>query len=103
MKKEILFKLWAYDAEVKAWSDRKEKLSKADLEMIDNIQKKSENVRAEILKYILSQDDPYIRSLLLYRCADRKSWKEVAQLLGGSAESHRKALSRFTDEMENGP
>ena len=40
MKKEILFKLWAYDAEVKAWSDRKEKLSKADLEMIDNIQKK---------------------------------------------------------------
>ena len=102
MKKEILFKLWAYDAEAKMWADRKEKLSKVDLEMIDSIQKKSENIRAEILKFVLTQDDPYIRSLLLYRCADRKQWKEIAQLLGGSPESHRKALSRFIDEMENG-
>ena len=102
MKKEILFKLWAYDAEAKMWADRKEKLSKADIEMIESIQKKAESVRAELHKFIVSQTDPYIRILLSYRCADRKTWKEIAQLLGGSAESHRKALSRFIDEMENG-
>lgn len=99
MKKEILFKLWAYDAEAKMWADRKEKLTKSDLEMIENIQKKTESVRAELHKFIVSVDDPYIRVLLSYRCADRKTWKEIAQLLGGSPESHRKALSRFIEEQ----
>ena len=102
MKKESLFKLWAIDAEVKMWADRKDKLSPSDLKVIENLLEEQEKERAEILKFILNQKDSYIRSLLLYRCADRKSWKEVAQLLGGSAESHRKALSRFLDGIESG-
>ncbi len=102
MKKEMLFKLWAYDAEAKMWADRKEKLTKSDLEMIEKIQKESESIRAELHKFVVSVKDPYMRILLSYRCADRKTWKEIAQLLGGSAESHRKALSRFIDEMQSG-
>ena len=102
MKKENLFKLWAYDAEAKMWADRKETLTKADLQMIEKIQKKTESVRAEIHAFIVEQEDPYIRILLSYRCADRKTWKEIAQLLGGSAESHRKALSKFIEEKMQG-
>ena len=98
-EKEILFKLWALDAEAKMWADRKEKLSKADLAMIEEIQRETESIRAELHKFIVGQTDPYIRLLLSYRCADRKTWKEIAQLLGGSAESHRKALARFIEEQ----
>ena len=99
MKKEILFKLWAYDAEAKMWADKKETLSQSDLEMIEALQKKGESVRAELHKFIVSQEDPYIRILLSYRCIDRKGWKEIAQLLGGSPNSHRMALSRFLSEI----
>ena len=102
MKKEILFKLWAYDAEAKAWADGKDKLSQSDLEMMELLQEQSERDRSEIIKFILSINDPYIRALLKYRCADRKQWKEIAQLLGGSPESHRKALSRFIDDIQSG-
>ena len=99
MKKENLFKLWAYDAEAKMWADRKEKLTKSDLEMIENIQKKTEAVRTELYEFITQVEDPYYRVLLNYRCIERRSWKWIARMLGGSAESHRKALARFIDEI----
>lgn len=99
VNKEKLFKLWAYDAEVKMWADRKEKLSQSDLEMINKLWEQSERDRAELIKFITCQKDPYIRGLLTYRCVDRKQWKEIAQLLGGSPNSHRMALSRFISEM----
>ena len=40
MKKENLFKLWAYDAESKMWANGKENVPEKSLEAIESIQKK---------------------------------------------------------------
>lgn len=98
MKKENLFKLWAYNAEAKMWASTKETISDQNLAMIDNIQKKSEKIRNELFEYITTVEDPYHRVLLNYRCIERRSWKDIAKLLGGSPESHRMALYRFLSE-----
>ena len=42
MKKENLFKLWAYDAESKMWASGKDQIPEKSLEQIENIQKKTE-------------------------------------------------------------
>ena len=99
MKKEILFKLWAYDAESKMWSNGKELIPEKSLEMIEKIQKKTEAIRTELYNYILTVEDPYFRVLLNYRCIERRSWKDIANRIGGSAESHRKAFSRFIEDL----
>ena len=98
MKKEKLFKLWAYDAEARMWASSKDNISPQNLEIIDGIQKKTENVRNELFEYIATVEDPYHRVLLNYRCIERKTWKDIARILGGSPESHRMALSRFLAE-----
>ena len=100
MKKELLFKLWAYDAEAKMWEDRRDKISPSSLNVIEKIQKEQEEIRRQLHEFIENQKDPYIRVLLTYRCIERKSWKEIANALGGSAESHRKTLSRFIDGQQ---
>ena len=97
MKKEILFKLWAYDAEAKMWANSE--MSDRNLEMIEKIQTKTESIRNELFNYITTVEDPYYRVLLNYRCIERRTWKDIARRLGGSPESHRKALARFIDEM----
>ena len=99
MKKEILFKLWAYDAEAKMWANGKDQIPDKSLEAIEAIQKKTENVRVELYQYIAAIEDPYYRVLLNYRCIERRSWKDIAKRLGGSAESHRKAFARFIEEQ----
>ena len=99
MKKENLFKLWAYDAEAKMWANGKEQIPDKCLEMIENIQNKTEVVRTELYGYIGTVEDPYHRVLLNYRCIERKSWKDIAKILGGSPESHRKAFARFIEEL----
>ena len=98
MKKENLFKLWAYDAEARMWAASKDDASQSNLEMIENIQRKTEAVRNELFEYIATVEDPYHRVLLNYRCIERRSWKDIAKILGGSPESHRMALSRFLTE-----
>lgn len=99
MKKENLFKLWAYEAESKMWSSGKDQIPDANLEAIENIQKKTEAVRTELYEFITSISDPYYRVLLNYRCIERRSWKDIAGRLGGSSESHRKALERFIETL----
>ena len=99
MKKENLFKLWAYDAEAKMWASSKDDIPKQNLEMIENIQKNTEAVRNELFEYIATVEDPYHRVLLNYRYFERRSWKDIAKRLGGSPESHRMALSRFLSEI----
>ena len=99
MKKENLFKLWAYDAESKMWAGGKDQVPEKSLEVIENIQKKTEAVRTELYEFITQVEDPYYRVLLNYRCIERRSWKWIDRMLGGSAESHRKALARFIDEI----
>lgn len=98
MKKENLFKLWAYDAEAKMWASGKDQIPEKVLEMIENIQKKTEAQRIELYDYITSIEDPYYRVLLNYRCIERRSWKDIAKRIGGSADSHRMALQRFIEE-----
>ena len=100
MKKENLFKLWAYDAESKMWKNGKEQIPDKCLKMIEEIQKKTEVARTELYNYILTVEDPYYRVLLTCRCIDRKTWKEVAQIMGGTPDSHRMALQRFIDEQQ---
>lgn len=47
--------------------------------------------------YIYNLNDSEIRNILLYYCIDRKSWKEVAELMGEgyTAEACKKNYSRF--------
>lgn len=97
MKKEILFKLWAYDAEAKMWASKKDEMSEQNLAAIESIQKESEDIRTQIYKFIAGIDEPYLRVLINYRCIERRSWKWIAKMLGGSAESHRKAMMRFIE------
>lgn len=99
MNKEKLFKLWAYDAESKMWADGKDQIQEKSLAMIENIQKKTEIIRTELYEFILTVEDPYYRVLLNYRCIERRSWKDIANRLGGSAESHRKAFTRFIEDL----
>ena len=98
MTKAKLFKLWAYDAEAKMWASNKESFSGKNLEMIEKLQQKTESVRNELFEYITTIEDPYHRVLLNYRCIERRSWKDIANRLGGSAESHRKAFGRFIED-----
>lgn len=99
IKKEDLFKLWAYDAELKMWASGKDQVPEKNLEAIEAILKKTESKRTELYEFITTIEDPYCRVLLNYRCIERRSWKDIAKRLGGSAESHRKALARFIDEI----
>lgn len=99
MNKEKLFKLWAYDAESKMWANGKDQIPEKSLAMIENIQKKTEIIRTELYEFILTVEDPYYRVLLNYRCIERRSWKDIANRLGGSAESHRKAFTRFIEDL----
>ena len=99
MKKENLFKLWAYDAEAKMWANGKDQIPERSIEAKEAIQKKTESLRVELYQYIATVDDPYYRVLLNYRCIERRSWKDIAKRLGGSAESHRKAFARFIEEQ----
>jgi hypothetical protein len=99
MKKENLFKLWAYDAEAKMWANGKDDIPEKSLEVIESIQKKTESMRTELYTFITSIEDPYYRVLLNYRCVERRSWKDIAKRLGGSVESHRKALARFIETL----
>lgn len=98
MKKENLFKLWAYDAESKMWANGKENLPEKSLEAIESIQKKTESMRMELYGFITTIEDPYYRVLLNYRCIERRSWKDIAKRIGGTPDSHRMALQRFIDE-----
>lgn len=105
MDKKELFKLWDYDKELAMWNEMKENsnsLSQFDAAMVRKIQNGIEEARKKICDFVLSVDDSYYRTLLTYRCAERKTWKEIAQKLGGSAESHRKALRRYLDSLEYG-
>ena len=99
LKKEILFKLWAYDAEAKMWAAGKDEIPEKSLAMIESIQKEAEDIRTQLYDFILTVDDPYYRVLLNYRCIERRPWKWIAKMLGGSAESHRKALERFINDI----
>ena len=99
MKKENLFKLWAYDSESKMWANGKDDIPEKSLEAIEAIQKKTESMRAELYTFITTIEDPYYRVLLNYRCIERRSWKDIAKRLGGSVESHRKALARFIETL----
>lgn len=100
MEKEKLFKLWAYDVESKMWADGDtEQIPDNSLKMIESIQKKTESVRAELYDFITTVEDPYYRVLLNYRCIERRSWKDIAKRVGGSAESHRKAFARFIEGL----
>ena len=98
MKKENLFKLWAYDAESKMWASGKDQIPEKSLEAIENIQKKTESMRTELYEFITTIEDPYCRVLLNYRCIERRSWKDIANRIGGTPDSHRMALQRFIDE-----
>lgn len=98
MKKENLFKLWAYDAEAKMWASGKDQIPEKSLEQIENIQKKTEAVRNELYEFITTIEDPYYRVLLNYRCIERRSWKDIAKRIGGSADSHRMAMQRFIED-----
>jgi len=100
LNKETLFKLWAYDADAKMWAEMKGDAPEKSIDMIERIQKKSEKIRDELFEFILTVDDPYYRVLLSYRCIERRGWKWIAKMLGGSAESHRKALARFIEKIE---
>ena len=100
MKKENLFKLWAYDAEAKMWANTdNDQIPENSLEAIESIQKKTEAVRSELYEFIATIKDPYYRVLLTYRCVERRSWKDIANILGGSANSHRMALMRFIETL----
>lgn len=98
MNKNKLKQLWDYEVDVKMWKVIRKTAPDKYIGMIDDIQKESEKVRNELYEYILTVEDPYYRVLLTCRFIERKTWKEVAQIMGGSAESHRKALSRFIEE-----
>lgn len=100
MKKENLFKLWAYDAEAKMWANGdNDQIPENSLEAIETIQKKTEAVRSELYEYITTIKDPYYRVLLTFRCIERRSWKDIAKRLGGSPDSHRMALARFIETL----
>lgn len=66
-------------------------------ERIRNLQDRAEREQVRILKYIESIEDCFIRQIIQYRFLELKSWKEVAEKLGGnnSPESVRKAFQRF--------
>jgi len=105
MKSEDLYRLWAYDLEVKLWSGKKETdpedwRKSETLKIISNLQDKAEKKRKELYEFIETIEDPYYRVLLTCRCIDRKTWKEVAQIMGGTPDSHRMALQRFIDEQQ---
>ncbi len=102
MNKEDLYRLWAYDKEIKLWNDmtenNTEKNSAEVKKIISRLRKKAKDKRKELYKFIETVQDPYYRILLKCRCVDRKSWKEVAQVLGGTPDSHRMALERYISE-----
>ena len=102
MDKKELYRLWAYDEEVKMWADMKETTPERYAKAIDNIQKSCEEKRDELLDYILTVEDSYYRMLLTFRCMNRKGWKWIANKLGGSPESHRAALRRFIESTDYG-
>lgn len=57
-----------------------------------------EKSKAEIMDWIKSIDDSFIRQIIYYRCIKVMSWVAVADKIGGgnTADSVRKAYDRFT-------
>lgn len=63
--------------------------------IIEGILKKIDLKRKEILEYINKIDDSYMRQVIYYRNVALMRWEKIADELGGSGDSHRKAYERF--------
>ena len=73
----------------------------ADIERkILKLQRRLVKVEAEIMEYITTVPDSFIRQLLFLRFVECSSWDEVAAKIGGgnSADGCRKATRRFLDK-----
>lgn len=85
-----------------ATSDKVAQSAQRRAEVRDIIQKlknAAEKKANEIYHYIeqINVDDPYIAAVIEERCINCRQWEEVADVLGGSGESHRKAYCRYMD------
>lgn len=71
-----------------------------DIEMIILGRKKElELERINILKYINDIEDPFIRVIVKYRCADCKKWEDIAQILGYERTTCSKKFKEFLKKL----
>lgn len=73
----------------------------ADLERrIEKLRRRLVKVQAEIMDYISTVDDSFIRQILFMRCIECMSWDGVAAKIGGgnTANGCRMAMRRFLDK-----
>ena len=70
--------------------------------LIDEYRQRIQDKSLEIYEYIKGLDDPLIRLIILHRCIDLCTWKEVAERIGGhnTAESLRKMFDRHFDTTQ---
>lgn len=67
---------------------------------IKRLMNAAEHKAEEIYRYIeqINVDEPYIAAVIEERCINCRRWEEVADVLGGSGEAHKKAYYRFMDK-----
>lgn len=72
----------------------------ADLrDQIEDLQSKCKQAKQEIMSYVMSMNDSYMRQIVIMRCMELMSWREVAEHIGGNntAETCRQAFHREFD------
>jgi len=84
-------------------SDNVSESAQKRAEIVSMIQRLTEAAKKkanEVYHYIeqINLDEPYIAAVIEERCIKCKSWIQVADVLGGSSESHRKAYCRYMEK-----
>lgn len=109
MNKTELKQIYYLNREVRMWQRELERLECNSLarkrkpgsgeqdikKIVEGKLKEIEVRRAKIMEYINGIDDSYVRQIVYYRNVALMSWEQIADELGGSGESHRKAYERF--------
>lgn len=80
-----------------ASKQEKRAINKMTIEQeIEKLQRELLSCYNEIVEWIGTLDDSYIRQVLYYRCVKGKSWSQVVDAMGYGTESGvRKAYERF--------
>ena len=65
-------------------------------EQLEMLQDRCRETKRDIMAYVMSMDDSFMRQIVILRCVELMSWKDVASYIGGnnSAESCRVAFYR---------
>lgn len=68
-------------------------------EQMEKLQEKCRSTKRNIMSYVMSMDDSFMRQIVVMRCIELMSWKDVACMIGGNntAESCRVAFYREFD------